>query len=218
MNEEARALLKKLLMEGKRNDDVRRGLISEGYITNDYEEVYREVAEELDIKDVPPEKVPVVPDQVMQEEARAYSKKAEETQRSRVWSNIFKIIISFLFIIVVILFFSGIGPSVWHSVFGTYKTSNETQSPVDIARESQLRTLQIAADVYQSKLLDYRGLCSSIGIDPEVYNCTEDTDSFAIEAALSNGKYFCVDDTGFAGVVDISHGGKSVCPVESYQP
>lgn len=214
MEKEARNLMKKLLEEGKRNDDVRRGLISEGYATDGFDDVYEELREELGITDPLPEKEVVIPNSVVQEEAREYSQKVEQTQRSHLWSNITKLVGGFLVLVVGAMLLTGIGPRMWQTMFEGYNSARETRNPVDIARESQLRTFQVAAEVYKSKLLDYGGLCSSIGLDAEVYNCIENTESYAIEAQISNDSFFCIDATGFAGVTNVSHGGRSVCPTE----
>ena len=211
MEDAAKKLMKDLLEEGRRDDDVRRGLISEGYATEGFDAVCAALKDELGITDPPPESVVPAP-KPMQEEVREYSEKAEQSHSSRFWTNVMKLVGGLLVLVVGILLLAGIGPRMWQTMFGDFDSARETRNPADIARESQLRTFQIAAEVYKSKLLDYGGLCESIGIDAEVYSCTENTEAYAIEAPLSNDRYFCVDNTGFAGITSASHGSKKACP------
>lgn len=217
MEEPAKDLMRKLLSEGKRNDGVRLPLISEGFNTEGFAETYRQLQEELGIEDPVPEKIKSIPtpspveSEQIQEGQQVYSETIERAHRSSASSNTFKVLIGFLVVVVAVLMLSGIGPRMWQNVFENFDVARNTQNPADLARESQLRTLQIAAEAYHSKLLDYGGVCKSIGVNPEKQNCVENTETYAIDEQLSGGSYFCVDSSGFAGMTSTSHGGSGVC-------
>lgn len=219
MEQEVRARIKALLEEGERDDDVRRALISEGLNTEGFAEVYQELTDELGIeKKTPQPPTPSVPhpepNPVRRAEKEVYSQNAMRVQRSNALSNTFKVLIGSFVLVFAIIMLSGIGPRIWESLFGDFTVSHSTQSPVDIDRESNLRTMQISAQAYRGKLLDYGGLCRSIGVDNKTYHCTENTETYAIEAQLSDGSYFCVDSTGFAGVRYTSYGKVPQCTQE----
>lgn len=214
MNKEAKALLRKLVEEGKRHDEVRRGLISEGFSTEGFADEYDELFTELGIENTPKEVMVPPVNPILQEEARKYSKESKDvvqSQEIKRRSNFIKIVTGVFVIVAAVLMLSGIGPGIWQNTFEDFSVAKNTQNPVDIARESQLRTMQLAAEAYRAKLLDYVGVCKSIGVDHETYNCVERGEVYAIEAPLSDGTFFCVDSTGFAGINSISQGNSGKC-------
>lgn len=214
MNKKAIALMRKLVEEGKRHDEVRRGLISEGFSTDGFVEEYDKLFVELGIENTPKEVMVPPVNPILQEEARKYSKESKDVVQSleiKRRSNFIKIATGLFVIIAAVIVLSGVGPRMWQNTFEDFSVAKNTQNPVDMARESQLRTMQLAAEAYRAKLLDYVGVCNSIGVDHETYNCVERTEVYAIEASLSDSTFFCVDSTGFAGITLISQGNSGKC-------
>ena len=115
-------------------------------------------------------------------------------------------------IIVAGILLGGYGDILKEKLFGVEDVSEiEGLGPVDLAHETQMKSLQFSAKSYKNKLTDYEGLCESIGIDREVYSCSENIEQYVIDVPLSNGTYFCVDDTGFIGVTNTPHGDSFSC-------
>ncbi len=87
-------------------------------------------------------------------------------------------------------------------------TTNIDQTEVQYRAE--FSRLSASAVVYESRLGSYEGLCVDIGI-PEKFHCAESTATYAIEAGLGRGSFYCIDSTGFADKTRISKGVGTVC-------
>ncbi len=84
-------------------------------------------------------------------------------------------------------------------------------SAEDISHRTTLQGMSYSAQLYKNKILDYGGLCRSIGIDASVYRCTENRTDYAIETRLSTGEFYCVDSSGFEGVTTWAYGSELRC-------
>ncbi len=76
--------------------------------------------------------------------------------------------------------------------------------------KASLSRLEASAKVYFGRLNYYDGVCSDIGV-PAAYRCHESSTAYAVEAPLPNGKYLCLDSTGFFGHTLLSKGEGTAC-------
>ena len=76
--------------------------------------------------------------------------------------------------------------------------------------EARFIRLEASAFVYQNRLGFYEGVCNDIGVASDL-RCNETEQSFAIEATLPRGGYYCLDSTGFMSKTKISKGVGTVC-------
>jgi hypothetical protein len=94
-------------------------------------------------------------------------------------------------------------------IYGTlYFISPDKGSDTSI--QANAERLRASAQIYYSRLFFYDGVCSDIGV-ARPFQCNESSTAYAIEARLSNDKYYCVDSVGFAGVVPWSIGSHTKC-------
>ncbi|MCB9819675.1 hypothetical protein H6789_03160 [Candidatus Nomurabacteria bacterium] len=70
----------------------------------------------------------------------------------------------------------------------------------DVQIRGQMLRIQVSSETYYARLQFYDGICSDIGV-PTNFNCDETTESFAVETKLPNGRYLCIDNTGFLGEI-----------------
>lgn len=82
--------------------------------------------------------------------------------------------------------------------------TTETQTKASLTR------LGVSGHVYYNRLNSYDGVCADIGV-PANYHCHESSEAYAIEAPLPDGKYLCLDSTGFLGHTLISKGNSTAC-------
>jgi len=205
MDKEARAFVKKLLEEGQRYDDVRRALISHGHSTEGFEEEYPEIQKELGIKEPPPSKPEPHHTHDFNAPTSADTKASVPKRKSKVLSNITKLVVGVLIIAAAVIMLSGYGTTLKNKVFNSGLANlDDGLTATDLAHETTLRGMQASAELYRSKLTDYGGVCESIGLDTEAYHCLENTEAYAIEVVLSNDSYYCIDSTGFVGVTSQS--------------
>jgi len=213
MEQEARALIKRLLEEGERYDDVRRAIISHGYSTDGFEDVYSELQQELGIHEPPPTSTTEerVPNNMMGEDAKHYSSpsiRIDDT--SQLVPNIIKIATGILVMVVAVIVLSGKGGDLRERFFGEAQNGSEL-SAGDVVKKGNLVSYQTSSQIYRDRILDYQGLCQSIGINRAVYNCVENSDAYAIEAPLSDGRFYCIDSTDFSGITETSIGSRASC-------
>lgn len=83
----------------------------------------------------------------------------------------------------------------------------------DQDERTELKRMQVSAQLYRYRLTSYDGVCRDIGALGK-FVCNESSDAYAIEALLENGKYYCVDSTEFAGELYSSIGSATTCPKE----
>lgn len=211
MQEEARALVHRLLQEGKRYDDVRRELISQGFGTEGFEKEYPEIQKELGIEEPPP--TPVVPQRptfaTPAEDVTKLSKEHSGKKIGSIVGSIVKILVALLVIGIAVILFSGYGREMRHWV--VEKESQGVLYPEDLVHQARLDTLQNAAEAYRKRSLDFVGVCSDIGVNGDVYSCSENGESYAIKKELSNDKWYCVDSAGFRGILDAEPKTAFVC-------
>jgi len=92
--------------------------------------------------------------------------------------------------------------------FVFFDTPNEEVEAGVVA--TQFLQYQATAERYQSRLLDYAGMCDDIGLPPEVACQATDTE-YRISQPLTNGTIYCMDTTGFRGTVTTQPRGLT-CP------
>lgn len=76
----------------------------------------------------------------------------------------------------------------------------DTSKGTDASVQANAERLKASAQVYYSRLQFYDGVCGDID-PPRNFSCAESTSAYAISGRLSNGKHYCVDSSGFDGVV-----------------
>lgn len=207
MDPQARTLIKTLIKAGKQQDEIRLELISQGFGSEGLQETYTELASELGV--TPPAPQPPAPEpeitprpkriQVDTKHTPASTTAGASAPSSNLVLNIIKILGLFL-----VLGALGVVLSQYRTEIKTMFLGSDVDngmSAEDIVHTTQLSTMQLAAGRYKNQLLDYGGVCESIGIDARVYTCRENSDAYMIAAPLSGGGVYCVDSTGFAGVV-----------------
>lgn len=213
MDEEVKELVRRLLKEGQRYDDVRRAIISNGHSTAGFEDEYNDIQSELGIVEPKPEPVALPKiNPVMDAEVKDRADEYEQKRRALMLTNVARLIVGLLVIAAAGIIFSRYGETIREKVMGNMLTNTvDGLGAADIKIETDLRRFQLSAERYKSTLLDYGGLCESIGINKDAYSCIDDVETYTIEAILSNDQYFCVDNTGYAGIVPESRGGKGTC-------
>lgn len=76
----------------------------------------------------------------------------------------------------------------------------DTDKGSDAAVQANAERLKASAQVYYSRLQFYEGVCKDIGL-PRNFSCAESESAYALSGRLTSGKYYCVDSSGFDGVV-----------------
>ncbi|MFT5037137.1 MAG: hypothetical protein ACI9VM_000712 [Candidatus Azotimanducaceae bacterium] len=205
MNEEAKTLVTKLISEGKNRDDVHRSMISFGYGTDGLEEEYLKIQKDLGLEEPTPE-------QAASHAAPTYSSVPKDDEdelrprQSHGVSKFVKLIVGVVIIVLAIALLSGYGSTLKSMLLSNQAGDiQEGLTPADLQHKTTLDGLQLSANRYKSTLLDYGGVCDSIGIDAGIYRCVENIDQYAIETALSNNSYYCVDSSGFSNYVSESY-------------
>lgn len=219
MEQEARALIKQLIKEGKSSDDIYKEIISHGYTTNGFVATYNKIQKEVDIAE--PATTSTVKKTDLNEpgieDVRKYveSKQVEPASTqvsptSLLMTNIVKLVVGFLIIFVTITVFVDQNTALKERFFGDTGGSRDL-SAGDAILKGTLDNIQNSAARYGVRMLGYEGVCESIGIDRAVYNCVENADAYAIEAPLSDGRFYCIDSTDFSDITDSSIDGRASC-------
>jgi len=80
----------------------------------------------------------------------------------------------------------------------------------DFLLQSNVKGTEASARIWGSTMGSYDGVCSDIAVvDPVV--CQESGTSYVIYAPLSNGTYYCLDSSGFNGVIESTSGVQESC-------
>lgn len=82
----------------------------------------------------------------------------------------------------------------------TILTFVDTSKGTDANVKANAERLKASAQVYYSRLQFYDGVCKDIGV-PRNFSCAESAKAYALSGRLSDGKHYCVDSSGFDGVV-----------------
>ncbi|MDA8597113.1 hypothetical protein N9L26_02110 [Candidatus Pacebacteria bacterium] len=203
MSPEAKQIITDGLKAGAYEPVIRSQLISEGHSTDGFHEAYLELAGELGITPA----APPVPEAVNTDQyATAMHTETGvapniPTRESHLAANVTKIGAGLLVLLVAVIVLSGYGTNLRTVLFGS--DAGADLSPTDLTRQTQMRTLQSSAETFKARLLDYRGVCSDIGIDDTIFSCTDTADAYAITTPLTNGLLYCVDSTGYTGEVAV---------------
>ena len=209
MKDERYELIKKALQEGKRRDDVRRELITNGFSTEGFEAQYQTAMKELGIEEstsTTSEPAFKLADRILSE--KAIVRTITQTPSSKKW---IRMLIEVVLLLVVIMLAAGLFRlyGVYQSKSAADKHNSEEGQPLnefsfaDSITKAQMTTLQISAEQYKRKLFDYGGLCISIGIPDDVF-CSENIKEYAMESLLSSGLFYCIDSTEFSGITQSS--------------
>ena len=75
---------------------------------------------------------------------------------------------------------------------------------------TEITRLQAAAKVYYSRTRSYDGVCSDIGVSADMV-CNAGSEQYAIETALENGTFYCIDSSGFKGIQTFSKNNEMSC-------
>lgn len=70
--------------------------------------------------------------------------------------------------------------------------------------------LETSAGIYYARLQYFDGVCQDIGVPPG-FRCHADSKSYAVEATLATGVFYCIDSRGFHGETRISKGQATSC-------
>lgn len=212
MNDPRKECIAKALKEGKFHQDVRMELISNGFDTKNFDELYIAVQNELGIVEPQIETRAEAP-YITGERDIKETAAQPMSHRRRMTKNLVKIGVGVFVLTVVAIIAAGYMDFAIAKAAELFGISPEERVPTaDIARQTQIFTLQKSAELYRNKMTDYIGVCESIGIDVDVFSCNDSNDAYAIETELSSGDYYCVDSTPFSGVVFSSIGTATVCP------
>lgn len=76
----------------------------------------------------------------------------------------------------------------------------DTSKGSDANVQANAERLRASAQVYYSRLQFYEGVCEDIGT-PRNFTCVETDTAYALSARLTSGKHYCVDSSGFSGIV-----------------
>ena len=94
-------------------------------------------------------------------------------------------------LVLVLVVIGAVGFGLW------YLLSKDLGGP-EVDQLAVMKRLQASAQVYHSRLWSYDGICSDIGVPPEM-TCEESDDAYVIQIVLDDGAYYCIDSTGFIG-------------------
>jgi hypothetical protein len=201
MAKSSREIITEMLKEGHRAVAIKSELTARGLDTKDFYDEYYKIIDDLGIKETNHISGP-------SDYAEAYEvSKARKAGHHLDWLNS---------LVKVVLILAVVGVVVWLIITGSWRMflgekivgngdSQSGLSATDIKYEVTLKKTAQTARIYKNKILDYGGLCKSIGLE-DIYRCAENRDNYAIEVRLSNGYYYCIDGTGFDGIAKASFG------------
>lgn len=213
MDPKARAFAKKSFQEGSNHDEVKQALISHGFSTENFQAESSVIQSEAGVQAPVPQKTPQQVRQMLGitvDEEQLYQK---PSAASHVLSLALKVVGGVLVLGVMIILYMQYGQELVQTWFDQNQSElPEDLTPTDVTHAAQLRSFQISADAYKKRLLEYTGMCGSIGIDRSVFSCQESSGWYVIEVPLSySDTYYCVDSNGFANVVAQSRAKYSSC-------
>lgn len=88
-------------------------------------------------------------------------------------------------------------------IWGKQGVTDETKKELDFndsILQTKVEATVASANVHGGRMGSYDGVCSDIIIVAPVA-CSATTRAYAIFAPMSNGTYFCVDKSGFRGLI-----------------
>ena len=212
MEQKAHELLQQLHEAGHDRNAIYNELISQGYSTEGFEEAYRAVAGSDAVHtDAAEAEATTAPTQdSIERQLERYHQSRNTVDMAVLRRNIIKIVGGGIVITGLLIIATTYWSDARTFIFGERESDSEL-SAEDVVTQANLASMQRSANRYRSRMLDYGGVCRSIGIDRAKYTCTESRDAYAIEGQLSDGRYYCVDSTGFAGVQARSRDGNTAC-------
>lgn len=206
-NQSPQDIIRQMLKEGHRAQGIKAAFIEKGISTEGFYDVYYKILDELGMKETN-----------LSSSAADYAAahevgQARKAQKSFVWVEL--VIKGLITIALIGFIFWVVFTGAWRVLLGQAIPGSEQReeglTATDLAREANVRKTTQTAQIYKNKILDYSGLCGSIGLNEEVYNCVENKQDYAIETKLSNGRYYCADSAGFSGAIGRSIGTRASC-------
>lgn len=201
MESEKEELITKLATEGKNKADVRRALISIGYSTEGFEELYDSIRKEI------PEEVKVsekkVAGGVILGDYKSFDTRPKQVQKNPLG------LIAFILILCAGAYFAwsqGYTISTLEQmVFGGVSTTatsteNENLTVTDRLIQTKVESTAVSANLFGGTMGSYDGVCGDISV-LEPVECLQSSASFVVFAPVGSGAYYCVDSSEFRGTV-----------------
>lgn len=206
MNADVRASIKLMVEEGKSRAEVRSALMEMGYRLEDHYDAYYGVLDELGQK----------------EDVFAAHRNLEDADyhptpkfQTDVVLKGMNLLAKTILVIIVLVLVIVIATGNWRTLLSWVGIESDKvfdgMTVEDIAHIEALESYAWSANTYRNRLLDYGGMCTSIGIDQNLYTCNANAEAFVIETKLSTSDFYCVDHTGFSGHTMFSRAASLAC-------
>lgn len=193
MEHERKAFIQKLIQEGKSRHQVRTELISHGYGSAGFDEEYSSVIAELGIDE--PQHVikdftytPKEKDDLRKSEER-YARKKGKSVRS--FLMVVGIIVVCVVCIVAINTVMEVKP----------KGDDPALDFSDTLMRTNIVSTSASVKVHGGRMLgDYSGACEDVSVIAPI-QCKASNAQFVVYGPITEGRMYCVDATGYSGVV-----------------
>lgn len=209
MDEQKKALISRMITEGKTRHVTRGELISEGMDTVGFEELYASALVTLGAKEP---KEPV--HQISALQATGEVPLHAHVTHTSFFAYIVRLgkFVLGIAIIALVAFYmvQTVLPvlktkTIESTSTGEAEQMHNTQGvnplgATDILLQSKVSVLVNAANFYVGRMSFFDGVCKDIGVLQPVL-CTESPTGFAIFVGQANGSYYCTDKAGFSGMV-----------------
>ena len=205
MDESARACIKTCVEEGKNKLATRSELVSQGFSSQGFEEVYTAILGELG-KEEPKQAMPGF----LQSTGEVALSTAPRHVRARQSAKNRNVLIFVILAIVCAALLYRVASLAMplvkkHFQDAPLETTDDTADPTTLTStdkllEAKVESTGASANLYVRRMSFVDGVCKDISVVPPV-QCTQSPTSYAVFALLSNYTYYCVDGQGSRGIV-----------------
>lgn len=196
--EDRKELIKKLIAENRYRDEVRNALVSEGFGSAGFEDEYESLLTEAGVSEPKrrdrSRRVAPVPKGVM---------KVAVTRSALGLGTVFLLILLASAAWAAFSFFNQpapVAPIQWGTPSADEELTGGESAFTEVVVRSKVETTAASARLFGGRMGSYDGVCEDISVVPPV-ECAGDDTFFMIYAILPKEGWYCVDNTGFKGVV-----------------
>lgn len=209
MTPDQESLITRLIGEDAPRDAIKRELISQGYKTGGFDETYVRLLGELHKEEPtsalkPPSFASLSETGTFQKQALVYHR--QRLPMAAILGKTLKgiLVIALFCLCVFLLYRSGFLEQYLLPVLGHLKTTASSTpgdlSATDYYWKERVGLMSQSARLYVTRMGGLEGVCKDIVVtDP--LQCTESAHGYAIYVAVSNDRFYCEDNTNFAGMI-----------------
>jgi hypothetical protein len=223
MKDEREELIAKLVQEGKKKEEIRNELISQGLSTEGFQTQYEALAKESPLPQAPApiKKKPEPPQSdgsILGDYESFDLEKKSTASNSQFISSLKKLVVLSLFCVLLFIVWTQ-NPDIfdyrnWSSQQST-STGEETTveqnlSVNDKLIQGKVESTVVSAGLFVNRMGGFDGVCNDISV-VEPVRCQMTKNSFVIFAPVSIGGYYCVDSKQQRGVVETIRAGSEKC-------